>query len=181
MSGVLVMIALWAGLLGWTGQVAQTQGRSPAFWAIVGGAIGAAGFVFGLVLIQRTLDLGTSTGVMLLSLLAPLLLMIVTMTGVVVMLKRSPVHVTNAKTWNVHFVDRGEGKVRFRGGGKVAFEWRDGARDAELRDVRAEADGECVRAKIEDDELCFMPLGKPDTQAGRRQQSVQLARMLGQR
>jgi hypothetical protein len=177
--GVMTVIALWAGLLAWTAKVAQAQGRNPVVWAFVTGLTGFATFGLGLAIIEHALDLDMSTSVLLLSILLPLGLMAGSMTAIVSVLRRGPVHVANAKTWSVHFVDRGPGKVRFHGGGNVAFEWRDGSREAGLQDVRADADGECVRIKIEDrDELCFMPMGKPETPAGRRQQSLKLASML---
>ncbi|MBA3500147.1 MAG: hypothetical protein M4D80_36020 [Myxococcota bacterium] len=179
LNGVLVVIMLWAGLLAWTAKVAQAQGRSPLLWALIAGLIGGASFAMGLLLFEKVIDLEASTALMLLTFTAPLVLMAGSMTALVFALRRGPIHVANAKTWPVHFVDRGEGKVRFHGGGKVAFEWRDGSREAGLQNIRAQADGECVRIKIEDtDELCLMPMGKPETPAGRRQQSLKLAGML---
>ena len=181
-KGVMVVIALWAGLLAWTAKVAQAQGRSVLLWVLIAALTGGASFAVGLVIVEKVVDLDASATWMLLAFLAPVVLMAGSMTGIVFMLRRGPIHVANAKTWPVHFVDRGEGSVRFHGGGKVAFEWRDGKREAGLQDVRAQADGECVRIKIEDtDELCLMPLGKPETPAGRRQQSKKLASLMGAR
>jgi hypothetical protein len=177
--GLILVVALWAGLVAWIAKVAQARGRSVIGWPLLGGAAGAAGFALGVVLFANTAETDLSTLIMLLSTLAPLVLMVAAMAGVVYALHRAPVHVANAKDWAVHFVDRGAGQIRFHGGGKVTFEWPNGSRDAELRDVRAQPDGESVRVQIDGDELCLMPLGKPDTPAGRRQQSVHLARMLG--
>ncbi len=160
-------------------EVAQAQGRAPLWWALISGLIGAALFALGIAIFERSTELDASTGVMMLTLLLPLVLMVASMTAVVIGLARAPIHVVRLRTSPVHFVDRGEGCVRFDHG-KVAFEWRDGAREVALPDVRAQADGECVRVTIANgDELCLMPLGKPETSAGRRQQSVLLAGMLG--
>ena len=179
--GVIIVIALWAGLIAWTAKVAQSRGRSVVGWPLLAAVVGILGFALGILLFKNTADDDLSTAIIMLATLSPPILMFAAMGGVVFALHRSQVYVANTKNWAVHFVNRGEGTVRFLGGGKVAFGWSDGSRDAELRDVSAEADGECVRVKIESDELCVMPLGKPDTPTGRRQQSVHLARMLGQR
>ena len=178
MIGVMVVIALWAGMLAWTATVAQRQGRMPVIWAFASGLAGLFGFGLGTAIVYRALDLDAPTPALILLMLVPLVLMAGAMTAVVIVLRRGPVHVALAKTWPVQFIDRGEGKVRFEGK-LVRFEWRDGTREAPLHDVKGRADGECVRVTIDQDELCLMPMGKPETPEGRRRQSVLLARMLG--
>lgn len=178
MIGGMAVIALWAGLLAWTATAAQRQNRHPAVWALASGLAGILGFGVGMAIVYRALDLDAATPALILLMLVPLVLMAGAMVAVVFVLRRGPVHVTLAKTWPVHFVDRGEGKLSFEGK-LVKLEWRDGSREAPLRDVRGRADGECVRVTIEADELCLMPMGKPETPEGRRRQSVLLARMLG--
>jgi hypothetical protein len=178
MIGGIVVIALWACLLAWTATVAQRQGRLALVWAFASGLAGIAGFGLGVAIVYRALDLDAATPALILLMLVPLVLMVGAMTAIVYIVRHGPVHVALAKTWPVQFIDRGEGKVSFEGK-QVTFVWRDGSREAPLVDVRGRADGECVRVTIAEDELCLMPMGKPDSPEGRRRQSVLLARMLG--
>lgn len=179
MTAILAIIMVWAGLIAWIAKVAHAHGRSVMFWvplAIVAGGLGA---MLGFELMSAVVDAEPSTGVLLLATLTPLLLMAAPMIGIAIALQRSPIYVAFDKDWPIHFVGRGSGRLRIHAG-NVSFEWQDGSRAVAVRELKSvEADGECVRVRLpDDDELCLMPMGKPETPAGRRQQSLQLARRL---
>jgi hypothetical protein len=179
LTGILAVIMIWALLVAWVAKVSQAQGRSVILWVLAAVTAGGFGGLLGLYLMNHMVAGDASTGVMLLGTFMPVILTLVPMIGIGLAIKRSPIQVSAKSDWPVHFVNRGEGQLRIRDG-RIALEWKDGSREAAVRELAGvEADGECVRVRFaNDDELCFMPLGKPETPAGRRQQSVQLARRL---
>ena len=175
----MVAIAIWAGLLAWAARTAQARGRSVLVWTLGTAAVGGVAFAIGVQVMLRAFDEDASVGVTLAATMMPLAFMLSAMVGLVVLLLRQPIHVSLGKLVRVHFVDRGEGTLQL-GDGKAVFAWTGGTREAVVRELAAaDADGECVRIRFADgDELCFMPMGKPDSPAGRREQSVHLARLL---
>ncbi len=176
LKGVVIIIAVWAGLVAWTAKTAQARGRSVIVWPLAAAALGGLVFAAG---VQVFTTIGVETDLGFIVALLPVVLMIAVMGGVVWILQRQPIHVARRNHVRVHFMDRGEGTVSFRDD-TATFAWADGSREARLHDVSAaDADGECVRVRFTDaSELCILPLGKPETPAGRREQSVQLARQL---
>ena len=175
--GILLMIALWAMLIAGVAKAAQARGRHIAGWSLAAAGAGAFGVLVGLALTRRALDEDATIAVTMLSTMTPMVLMIASMAGIMIWLHRSATEISTSKDWAVHFMPQGEGKLRISDR-KVRFEWVDGAREHSLDQLRADADGECVRVTCGDDEIVFMPMGRPATPEGRRQQSAALARRL---
>lgn len=177
--GLGVLVVVWAMLVGWIGKLAQARGRFIAGWAIGGAATGVLAFTVGLGLVRSLVDSEASIGLTLLSLLTPPVLLIGSMLAIGLVLHSAPVSVADHDEWPVHFVNRGPGTISVDGG-TVRFAWSEGSASSPLDGLRrVEADGESVRIRLADDsELLALPMGKPATPAGRKQQSLALARRL---
>ena len=175
--GILLMIAIWAMLIAAVAKAAQARGRHIAGWALAGAGAGAFGVLVGLALTSRAIDDDASVSLTMLSTLTPMVLMIFSMAAIAFYLLRSPLEIAATKQWPVHFIPQGAGQVQIAER-KARFEWADGSRELALEQLRAEADGECVRVKCGDDEIVVMPMGQPETPEGRRLLSTQLARRL---
>jgi hypothetical protein len=179
---IFVVVVVWAMLVAWIGKLAQSRGRFIAGWAIGAAATGLLAFTAGLELVRSLVDSDASTGLMLLSVMAPPALLIGSMLAIGLVLHRAPISVADRDEWPVHFVNRGPGTISIEGG-TVRFTWSEGSRASPLDGLRrVEADGESVRIRLDDDsELLALPMGKPATPAGRRQQSLSLSRRLSAR
>jgi len=184
------VMVIWCLLLAWIARTAQGRGRSVIGWTACAAVAGALGLLGGITVLasvmaqnEFSLSHGGNSDLTLLAVLLPPALLVAPMIGIGVVLHRVPVKVSNRTSWAVHFMDRGPGRIWFDGGA-ACFEWSAGSRRVPGDQVRTvAADGECVRVTciIDDDktlELVAMPMGKPETPAGRRQQSVLLADQL---
>jgi hypothetical protein len=173
-----VLVFAWAGLIAWLAKLAQSRGRFIVGWAIGGGLCGLVAFGAGLGLVTSVIDSDASTGLMLLTTLAPPLFMLGAMLVIGIIIVRMPIRVAARDKWSVHFLNRGEGRISIDGDA-VHFTWPDGSREARLDQLHVEADGEVVRiGGTEGGEIVALMTGKPDSSAGRRQQSQALARRL---
>jgi len=175
MFGVIVVILVWALLMAWIARTAIAHGRFGVLWGIGGGAVGAGAFAAGLAIVSQSVDADMSAGVLVGALLIPIALMVGSMVALALVLRRGGIQVAAKKVTPIHFLDRGAGQLRIEGE-NVSFTWRDGSRAATRGALETVvADGEVVRVSVGGDELCFMPMGKPETPEGRRQQSITIA------
>jgi len=175
-------------ILAWVARIAQGRGRSVIGWTLGAAVAGGLGLIGGISIVARAVNedvLGRGGGgdlTLLVGLLVPVMLF-VPMVVIGIVLQREPIKVANRKSLPVHFMDRGPGRVSFEDAG-VCFEWSGGSQRVALEQVRhVEADGECVRVTCPGDgaellDFVVMPMGKPDSPAGRRQQSLSLAHRL---
>lgn len=177
--GTGLLIVVWALLIAWIAKLAQGRGRFIAGWAIGAAVAGVLGYFAGLDLLARTVESDAAESWTLVSAMTPFLFVVIPMAAIGLVLHGVPVKVQHRNEWPVHFVNRGPGRVRFDGD-QACFEWPGGSRTAPLDQLRGvEADGESVRVRCAEElELVMLPVGKPETPAGRRQQSQILARQL---
>jgi hypothetical protein len=176
-----VVILLWCGLMVWVARMAHELGRS-AFWGLGAGVAGVLGMITGIMLLQSLVDRDDlSTATLVATMLLPPTSMIVPMVVVGLVLRRAPIRVSMRGTWPVTFMAQGPGSITITGA-TVQVAWKNTTRELAPADpLRAEADGECVRITVGDEQLVAMPMGKPATPAGRRHQSLLLARRLCRR
>lgn len=174
-----VMVVVWAILVAWIAKLAQSSGRIVAGWALGAAATGVLAVAAGLALIVHLVDLETANSLTLLSALTPPVFMVGSMIVLGLVLQRMSIKISHRDEWPVHFVNRGPGRISIDAG-VARFVWPDGSRTTPLDQLqRVEADGECVRIGCAEDlELVALPMGKPETPAGRKQQSLTLARRL---
>lgn len=176
--GGLAVVVLWAMLVAGVARCAQARGRSAGIWAIGAGVGGGIGFSAGLALTGTAVDRDAEVGVMLMSAMAPLLLMAGVMIGVAIYILYAPIAATRRARWAVHVHELGAGELRIDPD-RLTIACEHGTREIERARIRTiELDGECVRVHHGDTELAILPIGQPQTPAGRRTQSVQLAHRL---
>jgi hypothetical protein len=175
--GIVIIIFIWALLIGWVGKTAQARAQRVGWWALVAAASGALAFVVGAWVTAQAIDHEISTSLTLLSMLLPLLMMIAAMAAVgIVVLRRAP-SAWGRKVWPVHFMEHGPGNLRIDGG-RVVFEWPDGSHEIAASDIKnAEADGGCVRVSC-DREVVMIPVGDGLGPQGTRLLSQQIAKRL---
>jgi hypothetical protein len=181
MNWLLMQAVMWALMIAWIAQTAQSRGRSIIGWSLGGAVAGALAFVAGAQLLLQILDdnkTDTSAGDIFLGVFAPTLFMMGAMAVIGTVLHREPVKVALRKLWSVHVVGRGDGKLRIEAG-LVELSWPQGSlsKSAALIE-KVEADGEAVRVTIGGDESAILPTGKPETRDGRIAQSAAIARQL---
>jgi hypothetical protein len=170
------MVVIWCLLTIWVARCAQNVGRS-VVWGLGAAAAGILGTACGVMLGARAVDAAASDAV-LLAIALPFVGMMIPMVAIGLVVKRSPINITARRTWQVHFLPQGAGSISIDDA-HVRIEWPGGAREVSASDsLRAEADGECVRLVLATDVLIAMPMGKPATPAGRRHQSLWLAKRL---
>jgi len=170
---IIIIIAVWAMIIAWTGKVAQSRGRNPFLWAFVNAAAGAGAFGAGVFVLQSIVDSTESTSALLLVMFLPLALMIAAMVGIARSIDRGST-TTRRKSWPVHILQRGDGQLRIEKE-KVVFEWPGGTSDISLREpLRVEVDGECVRLHTTE-ELVVIPTADGLSAEGRRNVSRQIA------
>ncbi len=181
--GGAILIAIWAFLIAWTARLAASRGRNVVGWTLAGANAGVAGFVVSLELIDRAADgADLASNWWLLSVFAPLVLVIGPMVAIGGVIHKLPVRVARRAAWRVHTPTKGDGQLTIRGG-ELVIEWRD-LEDRvaleRLRDVRV--DGECLRLAWRDGthdvEQLVMPMERPQTREGRQAQAAALAREL---
>ncbi len=181
--GGAILIAIWAFLIAWTARLAASRGRNVVGWTLAGANAGVGGFVVGLSILDRAADGDIASNLWLLSVFAPLVLVIGPMIAIGAVIHKLPVRVARRAAWRVHTPTKGDGMLTIRGG-ELVIEWRD-LEDRvaleRLRDVRV--DGECLRLAwtegMRDVEQLLMPMDRPQTRAGRQAQAAALARELG--
>lgn len=176
--GAGVLIAVWALLVAWIAKLAQGRGRFAIGWALAAGIAGVLGFGVGATLLERAPEVDGVGSLVLLTLM-PLVGGFAPMLAIGLVLRRAPIRVAHRDEWPVHFVNRGPGRISIDAG-VVRFAWPGEAREARLDQLRSvDVDGECVRIGCADElELVVLMTGRPETPAGRRQQSLALARRL---
>jgi hypothetical protein len=179
--GAGVLTVIWCLLTIWVARTAQALGRT-ALWGLGAGIAGVLGVVAGVMLAARTFeDFDVSTSRAVFAFLMPPIGMVLPMLVVGFVVKREPIHVAMRGAWPVAFMGQGPGSITIDAS-RVVIAWKDTTRELGPEDaLRAEADGECVRIKIGSEELVAMPMGKPATPAGRKHQSLLLARRLRMR
>ncbi len=178
--GVGALVVTWCLLVVWIGRTAMARGRSTAVWCLIGGVFGVLGATAGFMLARRLLEAGGDEVNMMAAvgaLFAPVVMLVVPMVVVRTILQREPIHVGRRSAWSVTVMGKGTGTISVAGD-TIRFDLDGASRTLDLGKV--EADGECVRLTLADEELVAMPLGKPETPAGRKQQSLLLARQLRQ-
>jgi hypothetical protein len=176
-----VLTVSWCLLLVWVARIALSRGRSALVWTLIAAGAGVLGTVTGFLLMDKMLgasdvDPGMLTTVM--AVFTPLILLILPMLAVGSMVRREPIKVATRGTWPVAFLGKGDGTIAVDGP-QIRVELGSTSRLLEPEQlVRVEADGECVRLTLSDEELIALPMGKPATPEGRRQQSLVLAKRL---
>lgn len=170
-----ILIVAWALQIAWIARAASDHGRSVAFWATAGAALGAAGLFAAKHMIESTAHpFGGNTGLMI-TIVAPIGFMTIPMVAVAVALMKAPAHAGKRAVWKVHSTKRGSGKLSI-GRDRIAIEWSDGSDEIQRGQLtQADPDGECLRLAWADREHVLMPMEKPDTRAGRQAQSRALA------
>ena len=183
MITILGVMLIWCLLIAWVARIAQGRGRSVIGWTAGAGAASVLGVAAGIAVFVRVVNRSVfSSGdndLTLVAALLPLFALVAPIVVIGVVLQRAPIRVVLRKSWPVHLMDRGPGRVLFDDAG-TCFEWSNGSLRLTRQAVRSVvADGECVRVTctVDDDvlELVVLPMGKPETPAGRRQQSLALA------
>lgn len=179
--GAAVLMVSWCLLLVWVARSAQNRGRSALVWSLLAACAGVLGTVTGVLLLDQMLGAGDAERGMLITVMAiftPLLLLILPMLAVGFMVQREPIKVINRGSWPVAFLGKGDGSITVDGA-QIRVDLGDKSLLLEPQQlVRVEADGECVRLTLADEDLIALPMGKPATPAGRRQQSLVLAKRL---
>jgi hypothetical protein len=181
--GGAILVAIWAFLIAWIARLTATRGRSVIGWTLVAANAGVGGFVLSLELVRRAADADIASNWWLISVFAPLVLVIGPMIAIGALIAKLPVRVARRLVWRVHATTKGDGKLTIRGG-ELLIEWKelqDRVALDRLRDVRV--DGECLRIAwtegMHDIEQVLMPMERPQTRAGRQAQAAALARELG--
>ena len=178
--GVGFLVMTWCLLVAWIGKTAMARGRSAAVWCLIGGAFGGLGITAGFMLSNRLLEVGgdeLNLMAAVAALFTPVVALVVPMVVVRTVLQREPIHGGRRSAWKVSVMGKGNGTISVDGNA-IKLELEGAARTLDITTV--EADGECVRITLADEELVAMPMGKPETPAGRKQQSLLLAKQLRQ-
>ena len=180
--GGAILVAIWAFLIAWIARLTASRGRNVVGWTLAAANAGVGGFVISLELIRRSADADIASNWWLLSVFAPLALVIGPMIGIGALLAKLPVRVARRAMWRVHESTKGDGKLTIASG-ELVIAWRDLEERItleRLRDVRV--DGECLRIAwsdgLHDVEQVWMPMDRPQTRAGRQAQAAALAREL---
>jgi hypothetical protein len=180
----LLGFALLAGLVAWVAKIAEARGRFVVGWAIAAMACGGFAFIAGAELVARAAYNHAFESITIALVVTPPLLMTGATAAVAFVLTRLPIKTSSGSVWPVHDVTGtlggGPGQLSLERGA-LRLELANVARILPITTLRgAIADGECVRLGWDADgtqaELVVMPLGRPDTPAGRRQQSRDIAR-----
>jgi hypothetical protein len=179
--GVMFLMVTWCLLLVWVARTAIDRGRSALVWSLIGGGAGALGIVTGFMLANRMIGADDAEISMLMTVaifFTPLVTLIGPMVLVGWIVLREPIKVVETGSWPVSFLGKGNGaisvehaNIRVELGGAIRV-----LTGAQI--TKVEADGECVRITLPDEELIALPMGKPATPAGRKHQSLILARRL---
>jgi hypothetical protein len=182
--GVGFLVVTWCLLVVWIGRTAMARGRSAAVWCLIGGGFGVLGITAGFMLADQLLDTGGDKVNMMAAVAAlftPVITLVLPMVAVRTVLHREPIHVARRTAWNVTVMGKGNATISVDGD-QVRFVIESAAPSAEQTQTisKVEADGECVRITLGGEELIAMPLGEPATPAGRKHQSLMLAKQLRQ-
>ncbi|MBA2538818.1 MAG: hypothetical protein H0V17_04215 [Deltaproteobacteria bacterium] len=177
-----VLTVTWCLLLVYVARIAQSRGRSIVVWTLIAAGAGVLGTVTGFLLMDKmigaTSEVDPSMLVTAVAIFMPLILLIVPMVVVGSMVQREPIKITAHGSWPVAFLGKGDGSIAVDGG-QIRVDMANTTRVLAPQQLqRVEADGECVRLTLADEELVVLPMGKPATPAGRRQQSLVLAKRL---
>jgi MFS family permease len=181
--GLGIALVIFALMLAWIAKVAERQGRMGVVWALVGAGAGIAGGVLGAVIVSIAIDADPSTGLMLLAMLAPIVLIVVAMAGVGAVVMKLPI-ATSSRRFTIHEMGRNTAAgTLVVDGDKLTIELPGGTDTVLLVSLRrAEADGECIRLAWDDGatlvERTYLMGGSPNTPDGRKQQSKVLAQRL---
>jgi len=179
--GLGVLAVIWCLLIVWVARIAQGRGRNPVGWSLGAAIAGVLGMWAGLLIADRLIDsadISESVLIVAAAIIVPPIAMVTPMIVIGMVVQREPILISTQGVWPVTFMGKGEGTIAIEAG-TVRLTWKDTSRDlAAGQLVRAEADGECVRLTLADDELVALPMGKPATPAGRRLQSLVLAKRL---
>ncbi len=176
-----MLVTAWCGLIAWIALLAHGRGRNGFGWgaAALGGSL--IGFGIGFVIAGAMFhDADITAGVFSLGaiLVVPLIGMVVPIVWIALILRNAPMRVSEDGPWEVSFLSRGDGRIEVAGDA-VSLAWDGQTRGLELGDLTCvEADGECVRLTLDGEELVAMPMGRPATAAGRRIQSLVIAKRL---
>lgn len=174
-----VLTVTWCLLLIWVARIAINRGRSAVVWAIIAGGVGVLGVIAGFKISDALLD-GVELGAVrtTLAMFMPVFTLIASMVAVGLVVYREPIKVSTKAVWPVTFIGKGNGSISFNLT-KIQIAVGDDVREVTQDQLRkVEADGECVRITLDDAELNAMPMGKPATPAGRRHQSLVLAKRM---
>jgi hypothetical protein len=180
LKGVVFLMFIWCGLLAWVARLAVSRGRSAVVWGLLAGAVGGIGVMAGTMAAGRLIWDREEVNLLVtvVGLFLPFITLIVPMLVVAFVVVREPIKVANRGPWAVTFMKQGPGTIS-EAGDKIAIEHGGTRRELAPDELtRVEADGECLRITIADEELVAMPMGKPATPAGRRHQSLVLAKRL---
>lgn len=173
-----ILIVAWALQIAWIARVATDHGRSVAFWATLGAALGAAGLFASKELIVSNADPFGGNERLILTVLSPAAFLVLPMAGLAVALSRAPSRSGRRRSWKVHEAKRGGGTLTIERD-RFVLDWPDGNYQVSFADLRrCDPDGECVRLAWAESEQVLMPMEKPDTRAGRQAQSRALAAQL---
>ncbi len=179
LAGAGVLTVTWCLLVVWVARVASSRGRSMLLWSLIGGGVGAIGNLTGFALARQMLGGEGDVGIMVLvaALFTPLITLVLPMLAVGYIVRREPMHVPRKVSWPVSFLGKGNGTIELVAEGIRIVQ---GESTKIIKLEKVEADGECVRIAIGGEELVAMPMGEPATPAGRRHQSLVLAKQLRQ-
>jgi hypothetical protein len=176
----VVVVIAWGFGLAWVADAAASRGRSQIGWVAVAVMISIACLLVAVVLPVSAVDGSRDIAAPLVAMFAPLVVMVFSLFGLGIWLKRQPVKVRTARVWPVSCRINGTGKLELLPDA-VRLVWQDRAQDIpRVQLYRVQPDGECLRLAWDDGELVLMPMLHPQTRDGRIEQSQRLAGLLSQ-
>jgi len=176
----VVVVIAWGFGLAWVADAAATRGRSQIGWVAVAVMISIACLLVAVVLPVSAVDGSRDIAAPLVAMFAPLVVMVFSLFGLGMWLKRQPVKVRTARVWPVSCRINGSGKLELLPDA-VRLVWQDRTQDIpRVQLSRVQPDGECLRLAWDDGELVLMPMLHPQTRDGRIEQSQRLAGLLSQ-
>ena len=175
--GVAVLVIAWALHIAWIAKLAEARGRSVVLWILIGIVAAAVGARIGVWIMDVTSDSDNDVA-MLFGSIAPLPILMLAMGTVAFVVSRLPVRVQIRREWPVHSSAHGPGSMLISRDSLV-LQWANRSDTILRAEVKnATVDGECLRLGSPTGELLLMPMGTPQTRAGRISQAKTLARIL---
>jgi hypothetical protein len=176
----VVVVIAWGFGLAWVADAAASRGRSQIGWVAVAVMISIACLLVAVVLPVSAVEGSRDIAAPLVAMFAPLVVMVFSLFGLGMWLKRQPVKVRTARVWPVSCRINGSGKLELLPDA-VRLVWQDRTQDIpRVQLSRVQPDGECLRLAWDDGELVLMPMLHPQTRDGRIEQSQRLAGLLSQ-
>jgi len=180
MIGWVVVVIAWAFGLAWIADAAASRGRSQVGWVVIAVMISIACLLVALLLPVSVVDGSRDIAAPLVAMFAPFLVMIFSLFGLGMWLKRRPVKVRTTRVWPVSCRIHGTGTLELLPD-SVRLVWQDRTQDIPRAQLcRIQPDGECLRLGWGDSELTLIPMLHPQTRDGRIEQSQRLAGLLSQ-